>query len=97
MASGTAGTVKCICGRTHRNGGVWVTATGIEHGCRYAAAMNTEAELNSASGIARRAAEFREEAEARLAWAAKQDPGSRQDRHLREAARNFQLAYELEN
>lgn len=100
MASetGTRPAVKCICGRTHRNGGVWVTSFGIEHGCSFKAAIESEQELNSAKGIARRAAEFREEAEARLAAAAVATPGGpRQARHLAEADRNFQLAYELEN
>jgi hypothetical protein len=96
-STATRQTVDCICGRRHRNGGIWVTAFGIEHGCSVKAAIEAEQELRSAKGIARRAAEFREEAEARVAWAAQQPVGPRQDRHLREAARNYQLAYELEN
>jgi len=99
MASetGTRAAVKCLCGRTHRNGGVWVTSFGIEHGCSYKAAIEREQELNSAKGIARRAAEFREEAEARLAYVANMAEGPRKARHLAEADRNFQLAWELEN
>lgn len=88
--------IKGICGRTHQT--YWVTMSGMTHGCRYCAAIETERELNSAGGIARRAAEYREEAECRLVAAAAATPGGpRQARHLAEAAKAYQAAYELEN
>lgn len=98
MAQGTSENpiIKGICGRRHQT--YWVTMSGQTHGCRYCAAIETERELNSAKGIARRAAEFREEAGFRLAAAANATPGgARQARHLAEAAKAFQAAYELEN
>jgi hypothetical protein len=96
MTTTTIPMIHCICGRRHQ--AYWVTMAGVQHGCRYAAAMENDAEVRSASGIARRAAEARQEAEARLVAAqAASVGGPRQARHLAEAARNFQMAYDLEN
>jgi hypothetical protein len=94
MASKTNETVKCICGRTHRHGGIWVTQAGIEHGCRYAAAIHQDQEMRSARNIAEKAAEFRAEAEARLAQAAR---GRLVERALRLAEAAYAAVYELEN
>ncbi len=89
-------TIHCECGRRHQ--AYWITQAGVQHGCRYAAAMETERELNSAAGIARRAADAREEAEARLVAASLANAGGpRQARHLAQAAEAFAQAYELEN
>ena len=87
-------TVKCICGRRHRNGGVWVTQAGIVHGCRYAAAIEMEQAQRSAKNIAQKAAEFRAEAESRMAQAAR---GRMVERSLRLAEAAYAAAYELEN
>lgn len=99
MASETTNkipTIDCECGRRHQ--AYWVTMAGVQHGCRYAAAMATERWQHSAAGIAELAGNARDEGIAR--WNAAQiatPGGSRQARHLAEAAKAFAQAYELEN
>jgi len=95
MSSATPAS-KCICNRTHRNGGVWVTSTGIEHGCRYAAAIENERWQHSAAGIIELAAQYRADGERHFGKAVRSD-GSISDFRLQEARAAYAKAYELEN
>jgi hypothetical protein len=92
----TATPVKCICGRTHRNGGVWFTQSGQSHGCRYAAVIEAERELHSAAGIARQAAIAREDGERHFGKVLRSD-GTISEWRLQEARAAYAKAYELEN
>lgn len=88
--------IHCECGRRHQ--AYWITQAGVQHGCRYAAAMQTERWRHSAEGIRELAGNYRDDAIAHWNAAQLATPGGpRQERRLAEASKAFAQAYELEN
>lgn len=88
--------IQCECGRRHQ--AYWVSMAGVQFGCRIAAGMAQDRWLRSADGIREKAADARQDGIAHWNAAKIATPGgSRQTRHLAEAANAFAKAYELEN
>jgi len=87
-----ARTPNCKCGRFHKVL-VWTTQAGVQHGCRYAAAMDMDAAIESAANRIEKATDARMDADHDYATFLRTGSEWRKAR----AFAAYELAYELEN